>query len=123
MEVLVGTFNKEMALVGAFFGLCETSRRSVDSTVLHGGEVLLRHLLARRDVLVRNDHDGVAGEVFVHVVVAAVVEEAEGREQACVDIRDEYPGRWCGPSTDRAPRRGSCCRSPWAGCPTGPWPR
>ena len=33
VKVLVGAFNKEKALVGAFSGHCETSRKFVDSSI------------------------------------------------------------------------------------------
>ena len=33
LEMLVGAFNKERALLGAFLGHCKTSRRLVDSSI------------------------------------------------------------------------------------------
>ena len=38
MKVTVGAFNKEKALIGAFSGHCETSRRFVDNSSGDGGD-------------------------------------------------------------------------------------
>ena len=63
---------------------------------LDTGEVALSHLVSHLDVLAGHHDDGVSGEVFVDVGVAAVVEQTDGRVEAVTDSSDFVLKLWVG---------------------------